>query len=200
MATPSAQWLKKSPKNRVQIGSSAVSIVYSRVNQAYFVMWHDQVLRIFNSYSDAEAYAEEITIGPKPLLQANAPQPAWLMPVLIGGAIAAGLWLWASSTKAATPTCPVDLKKFNDWLIAKELAGECVPELAVAPATYSDLQKLALAPGEFHPYVLVLGDGSFWYYSNYSEKAERSENLKNQYQTFAGGSLKGHPADLFMVA
>jgi hypothetical protein len=65
MATPSAQWLKKSPKNKVQIGSSAVSIMYSRVNQAYLVMWHDQVLRVFNSYSDAEAYADEITLGPR---------------------------------------------------------------------------------------------------------------------------------------
>jgi len=73
MATPSATWLKKSPKNRVQFGSSAVSIVYSRVNQAYLVMWHDQVLRVFNSYSDAEAYAEEITIGPRP----NSAVSAW---------------------------------------------------------------------------------------------------------------------------
>jgi len=28
-------------------------IVYSRVNQAYFLMWHDTLLRIFNLKSDA---------------------------------------------------------------------------------------------------------------------------------------------------
>lgn len=77
MATPTAQWLKKSSKNRVQFGgpSTAVTIVYLPTNQAYAVMWHDQVLRIFNKYSDAEDYAEEITLGPRP--KSNPLAPSW---------------------------------------------------------------------------------------------------------------------------
>lgn len=69
MATPSAQWLKKSPKNRVQIGSTAVSIVYLPTNQAYAVLWHSQVLRVFNRFADAESYADEITLGKSQLAE-----------------------------------------------------------------------------------------------------------------------------------
>ena len=29
-------------------------IVYSRINQAWFLMWNDQVLRIFNDKAEAE--------------------------------------------------------------------------------------------------------------------------------------------------
>lgn len=69
MAESSDKWLRRSTKNRVQIGSTAVSIIYSPVNQAYLVLWHDQVLRVFSKFSDAEKYAEEITIGPRPMQQ-----------------------------------------------------------------------------------------------------------------------------------
>jgi len=37
-----------------------IQIKWSAVNQAWFVMWHDQVLRIFNSKSDAEEYLDEL--------------------------------------------------------------------------------------------------------------------------------------------
>lgn len=36
-------------------------IVYSPVNQAWFVMWHDSVLRIFNTKVEAEAYVKEVS-------------------------------------------------------------------------------------------------------------------------------------------
>jgi len=45
-----------------------VTIRYSPVNQAYFVMWNDQVLRLFNRRDEAEHYAEEITASK---MQAN---------------------------------------------------------------------------------------------------------------------------------
>jgi len=41
----------------------ALSLVYSRPNQAWFVMWHDQVLRVFNRKDEAREYALELTRG-----------------------------------------------------------------------------------------------------------------------------------------
>lgn len=34
---------------------AALRIVYSRINQAWFLMWHEQVLGVFNDKSEAEA-------------------------------------------------------------------------------------------------------------------------------------------------
>lgn len=56
----------------------AVRVVYSPANQAYFVMWHDQVLRILGSKSEAQIYAEEITRDAKEL-KAN-PFKYWRRP------------------------------------------------------------------------------------------------------------------------
>lgn len=36
-------------------------ITYSNVNQAWFLMWFDQVQRIFNVKADAEAELERLT-------------------------------------------------------------------------------------------------------------------------------------------
>jgi hypothetical protein len=40
--------------------SSGIHLKYSPVNQAYFVMWHNQVLRIINDKKEAEEYVKEI--------------------------------------------------------------------------------------------------------------------------------------------
>jgi len=135
-------------------------------------------------------------------LQANVAQPKWLMPALIGGAIAAGLLVFANSTKGASaPTkkgAEVDcVPKFDDWLVEKQLSGICT-NLTKAPDSYKLLQDLDLAPAAFYPYVLVLADGSFWYYSSPTEPPAKSDNLKAQFNTFLG-TLKGHPADMFTV-
>lgn len=183
----------------VQVGNG-ITIRYLPTNQAWVVMWHEQVLRIFNRFDDAEKYADDLA-GNKSL-QANAARPSWLIPALIGGALLAGLVLFAGGSKAATSAtnklCPVDKQKFEAWLIEKQLAGECAPNVTNPPYTYIDLQKAGLAPAEFSPYVLVIGDGSFWYYSNVNAPVAKSENLRNQYNTFLS-TLKGHPADMFMV-
>lgn len=42
-----------------------LSLVYSRPNQAWFVMQHDKVLRVFNRKDEAEEYALELTRGAK---------------------------------------------------------------------------------------------------------------------------------------
>lgn len=39
---------------------NGIHIEYSNVNQAWFVMWYDQVLRIFNEKDDAEYYVETL--------------------------------------------------------------------------------------------------------------------------------------------
>lgn len=43
--------------------ANALYIKYSPVNQAYFVMWHDTVLRIFNDERDANNYVRELRNG-----------------------------------------------------------------------------------------------------------------------------------------
>jgi len=134
-------------------------------------------------------------------LQSNA-RPTWLVPAIIGAGVLGALFLFSGKSSAAPAgpkPCPVDMKKFEAWLIEKGLAGECAPNETNPPYTYVDLQKAGLAPAEFSPYVLVLGDGSFWYYSNINEPVVKSDNLKNQYAAYLG-TLQGHPADLFMVA
>jgi hypothetical protein len=40
--------------------AGGISLVFSRANQAWLVMWCDQVLRIFNDRPDAEAYIASI--------------------------------------------------------------------------------------------------------------------------------------------
>jgi hypothetical protein len=137
-------------------------------------------------------------------MQVNAAQPAWLVPALVGGAVLGALILFSGKSSAASAapakkTCPVDKQKFEAWLIEKQLAGECAPDVKDPPYTYVDLQKSGLAPAEFSPYVLVIGDGSFWYYSNINTPVSKSENLRNQYNTYLS-TLQGHPADMFMVA
>lgn len=37
-----------------------LSIRYSPVNQAFFVMWNEQVLHIFNERFEAEMYVEDL--------------------------------------------------------------------------------------------------------------------------------------------
>lgn len=119
-------------------------------------------------------------------------QPKWLIPTLIGGAIVAGVLAFTRKAESSTKTqktCPVDRQKFETWLIEKGLAGECAPELTTAPANYKALQEAKLAPAEFYPYVLVLGDGSFWYYPDPSSTASKSENLRSQYAAYSGGGI-----------
>jgi hypothetical protein len=53
--------LENARKKHQTTWPGGVSIRYSPVNQAYFVMWHDQVLRLFNRREEAERYANEIT-------------------------------------------------------------------------------------------------------------------------------------------
>jgi len=134
-------------------------------------------------------------------MQANQRQPTWLVPALVGVAVVGGVLLFTGKTSAAVSSkksCPVDLEKLNNWLIEKQMAGECAPELSTAPPNYKALVALKLAPAEYVPYTLVLGDGSFWYYPDPSSAPSKSENLRKQFATFAGGSLKGHPADMFL--
>ena len=38
-----------------------VYISYSKVNQAYFVMFYDQILKIFNTKEEANSYLTEIS-------------------------------------------------------------------------------------------------------------------------------------------
>ena len=43
---------------KYQVG---VYIAYSNVNQAYFVMFYNQILRIFNTKKEAKSYLTEIS-------------------------------------------------------------------------------------------------------------------------------------------
>lgn len=43
----------------------AISVVYLPANQAWAVMWHDQVLSVFNRKAEAEGRASELTYGAK---------------------------------------------------------------------------------------------------------------------------------------
>ena len=44
---------------KIQTKEDRMRIVYSPVNQAWFVMFGDVVLRIFNEKADAQAYTED---------------------------------------------------------------------------------------------------------------------------------------------
>jgi hypothetical protein len=147
-------------------------------------------------------------------LQANA--PANWVPWAVGGAVLAAWWLFSGTSSGAsggggptltpvTGSCPVDPKNFDAWLIEKQLAGNVAPVTLPFPTSYDMLVSLKLAPADLQfgvPFVLVLGNGEFWYYQTKKTAPVKSTKLMNEYCTFAkslAGALRGHPADYFMV-
>jgi len=62
MGNSSSSSLSNSDRDKIlkkEFGKT-VTVKYSPVNQAYFVMWHDQVLRVFSKKKNAEKYASKI--------------------------------------------------------------------------------------------------------------------------------------------
>jgi len=45
----------------MEVKDKGVYIAYSNVNQAYFVMFYNQILRIFNTKEEAKSYLTEIS-------------------------------------------------------------------------------------------------------------------------------------------
>ena len=43
--------------------NNGIHVQYSLVNQAWFVMWHESVLHVFNNKEDADTRAEELIKG-----------------------------------------------------------------------------------------------------------------------------------------
>lgn len=42
---------------------NCISLVYSQINQAWFVLWYDQLLHIYTDKREAVLYIEDITKG-----------------------------------------------------------------------------------------------------------------------------------------
>lgn len=137
------------------------------------------------------------------------------VPWAIGAGVLGAWWAIAGSktssassgpklTPAPGSCLPIDAGKFDAWLIEKQLAGNIAPVTLPFPTSYDDLVNLKLAPPDLQfgvPFVLVLGNGEFWYYQTRKTPPSKSSNLMNQYCTFVKSlaGVHGHPADYFML-
>jgi hypothetical protein len=108
---------------------------------------------------------------------------------LIVGAVALVGWLVfgrrspIAPAAAATPaTCPIDLQKLDRWGEARGFLINVLPN--ATPPTLEEYRQGAapLAPGE--QAVVVLTDGSFWYYITEPPSTGRADNLRADYCSF----------------
>jgi len=136
------------------------------------------------------------------------------VPWAVGAGVLGAWWLLSGTSKGASSSAepiqplpgsclPIDKTKFEAWLVEKQLAGNTTNITLPFPSTYEFLVTTKLAPADLpfgRPYVLVLGNGEFWYYKDKNSAPVKSPNLMNQYCAYVK-SLAGarHPADFFMV-
>jgi len=188
----------------VQVGNG-ITIRYSNVNQAYFVMWHNQVLRVFNRYADAERYADEIA-GNKSL-QENPSALPW---IIGGGLLAAGIWWWMSrdtEAKAETPSalpCPITDAMLTTYVKSKPTTYKLyVPPDKTQPVAQWPAPKADYVSNKnAHTFSTV--DCGFYKWNGTKWVSDDAENAA--LAKFVGASvtkgtpaLNGHPADFFMV-
>jgi hypothetical protein len=114
---------------------------------------------------------------------------------LIVGAVAlVGYLLFAKRAEAKTAavpaTCAIDLQKLDRWGSARGFPVLYFPN-ATSPLTFEELDASPLS-AQFQnlpdstQVVVVIGDGSFWYYIGEGEQMGRADNLRADYCAFEG--------------
>jgi hypothetical protein len=144
---------------------------------------------------------------------------------LLGGLVVGGAALYfltrdkaaASTTTTATPpplppaaVCTVDQVKLTQWGFTAGVVAVQIPtafpggtppmpnqlKAMLPPAMQAQLD--ALSSGQ--AVVVVLQDGSFWYYANDASAPVRRDDLHADYcQKYGSATLQGHPINLFMI-
>jgi len=140
-----------------------------------------------------------------------------IVPLAIGAVIAGGVLWWAtqkkSEDKATTPQlppavkCVVSQEGLGKWGMTVNMTAIHVPMLGiedpVSPSLAIDIlpseigNKLKALPSN-EQVVLVDKNDVFHYFANKSSSSVRRDDLQADYCNKVGGTLAGHPTDLFM--
>jgi len=171
-------------------------------------------------YHKMSPSAKRAALAREGKLQANPSAAPWVLGALALGA--AAIWYLnkdktASTTTTATPpplppaaVCTVDQVKLTQWGFTAGVVAVQVPtafpggtppmpnqlKAMLPPAMQAQLD--ALSSGQ--AVVVVLQDGSFWYYANDASAPVRRDDLHADYcQKYGSATLQGHPINLFMI-